>query len=242
MTKEGVAKSYAEAPHVLVIDDDERICALVSRYLQENDFVAVTAQSADMAHEIMDYMTFDALVVDVMMPGEDGFSFTRSLRDRGNDIPVMLLTALSEVDDRITGLQKGADDYLSKPFDPRELVLRLQAILRRRPVPYGGAETQPVRIGEWVYDPVQNELCSDIDKRVQRLTAVEGNLLKALSMNLNDVISRERLAELCNMEGSERAIDVQVTRLRKKIEQDSKMPRYLQTVRGKGYILRAETI
>lgn len=134
MTKEGVAKRYAESPHILVIDDDERICALVSRYLQEHDFVTVTAQSADMAHEIMTYMTFDALVVDVMMPGEDGFSFTRSLRDKGNDIPVMLLTALSEVDDRVTGLQKGADDYLSKPFDPRELVLRLQAILRRRPI------------------------------------------------------------------------------------------------------------
>lgn len=242
MTKEGVAKRYAESPHILVIDDDERICALVSRYLQEHDFVTVTAQSADMAHEIMTYMTFDALVVDVMMPGEDGFSFTRSLRDKGNDIPVMLLTALSEVDDRVTGLQKGADDYLSKPFDPRELVLRLQAILRRRPVPKEDDGARPVRIGDWVYDPVQNELCCDIDDRVQRLTAVEGNLLKALSMNLNDVISRERLAELCNLEGSERAIDVQVTRLRKKIEQDSKAPRYLQTVRGKGYILRAEAL
>lgn len=240
MTKEGVAKRYAALPHVLVIDDDERICALVSRYLQENGFVAVTASDAASAREVMAYMAFDILIVDVMMPGEDGFSFTQSLRDGDQDIPVLLLTALSEVDDRVTGLQKGADDYLSKPFDPRELVLRLQAILKRRPPGNDREKPQMIRIGEWVYDPVQNELCSDIDDRVQRLTAVEGNLLKALSMNLNDVISRERLAELCNMEGSERAIDVQVTRLRKKIEQDSKAPRYLHTVRGKGYVLRAE--
>lgn len=239
---EGInSKSEAEKPHVLIIDDDSRICSLVSRYLEENGFLAMTAPDTSEAKETLKRMVFDALVVDIMMPGENGLDFTQSLRDAGNDIPVILLTALGEVDDRVIGLQTGADDYLPKPFDPRELVLRLQSILKRRPK---DTKKTPVslKIGPWIYNPDQNDLCNEIDGAVQRLTTVEGNLLRAFSMYPGVVISREDLAELCDMESSERAIDVQVTRLRRKIEEDSKVPRYLHTVRGKGYVLRAESL
>lgn len=235
------SKNEAEKPHVLIIDDDSRICSLVSRYLEENGFIAITAPDTYEAKETLKRMVFDVLVVDIMMPGENGLDFTRSLRDSGNDIPVILLTALGEVDDRVKGFQSGADDYLPKPFDPRELVLRLQSILKRRPK---GIEKGAglLKIGPWIYDPEQNELCNEKSDSVQRLTTVEGNLLKAFSMRPGVVISREDLAEMCAMESSERAIDVQVTRLRRKIEEDSKNPRYLHTVRGKGYVLRAESL
>lgn len=228
-----------ERPHVLVIDDDDRIRDLLARYLTEQDFLVATTANAEEARLALQSFTFDVLIVDVMMPGETGLDFTRGLRDGGNDLPVLLLTALGETDDRINGLESGADDYLPKPFEPRELVLRLQAILRRRPKTR--TAPKPVRIGRWVYDPNENTL-NDGDE-TQRLTTAEVTLLKALILKAGQVISREDLARMCAMDDSgERTIDVQITRLRRKIEEDTRTPRYLQTVRGKGYLLRVEAV
>ncbi len=224
-------------PHILVVDDDDRIRSLVSRYLNEHGFLSFTAENATAAKEILQIGLFDALVVDVMMPGQDGRSFTKEFRAK-SDVPVLLLTAMGEIEDRVGGLESGADDYLTKPFDPRELVLRLQAILRRRPQEKGKAKKY--QIGRWSYDPQVPELV-DGDE-VVRLTDVEVNLLKALTRTPDVILSREELAELCGVDAGERTIDVQVTRLRRKLEEDSKIPRYLQTVRGKGYLLRAEEI
>jgi len=226
---------FQTLPHILVVDDDDRIRTLVSRYLNEHGFLSFTASNAGEAKEILKIGLFDALVVDVMMPGQDGRAFTKELRQK-DDTPVLLLTAMGEVDDRVGGLQSGADDYLTKPFDPRELVLRLEAILRRRP--QARPAQKKFRIGRWAYDPEVPEL-RGADESV-RLTDVEANLLKALTRRPGSILSREELAALCGVDAGERTIDVQVTRLRKKLEEDSKMPRYLQTVRGKGYLLRAE--
>ncbi len=223
----------AARPHVLVVDDDDRIRELVSRYLKDHGFVAVTAQDAADARDIMEHFEFDALVVDVMMPGESGLELTRSLR-KNRTIPVLLLTALGEVEDRVSGLESGADDYLPKPFEPRELVARLKAILRRtakkREVP------EPFRVGRWRFDPDPGEL-TDGEESL-RLTEVESNLLCALARRPGEPMSREELAKMCGISAGERTIDVQVTRLRRKIEKNTRAPRYLQTVRGKGYLLR----
>jgi two-component system phosphate regulon response regulator OmpR len=197
--------------------------------------VVTTAADAAQARALLARLVFDALVVDVMMPGEDGLSLTRSLRGAG-DVPVLLLTALGEAESRIAGLEAGADDYLAKPFEPRELVLRLQAVLRRRPPPQSVAA---FRVGRWRYDP-ESSVLEDGDA-VLRLTGVEANLLRALASRAGQAVSRDELARLCAPEaGGERTIDVQVTRLRRKLEDDPKVPRLLQTVRGKGYLLRAE--
>ncbi|MFA5591911.1 MAG: response regulator transcription factor [Micavibrio sp.] len=228
---------FQALPHILVVDDDDRIRTLVSRYLNENGFLSFTAADAAEAKDILRLAVFDALVVDVMMPGQDGRAFTKDFR-RTSDVPVLLLTAMGEVDDRVAGLSTGADDYLTKPFDPRELVLRLQAILRRRP--QEKPQKTLYRIGRWTYDPQMPELV-DGDESV-RLTDVEANLLGALSRKADMILSRDDLAALCGVDAGERTIDVQVTRLRKKLEEDSKNPRILQTVRGKGYLLRAEEI
>ncbi len=229
---------FAARPHVLVVDDDARISELVTRFLREHGFVAMIAGSAAEARKMLENFAFDAMVVDVMMPGETGVELTRDLR-RTHTIPVLLLTALGEAQDRIAGLEAGADDYLPKPFEPRELVLRLNAILRRTA---GVRESlRPFRIGAWRFDPEFDELKSDT--ATVALTAAEGALIRALASKPGQVISREDLARKCGLdEAGERTIDVQVTRLRRKIEEDSKIPRYLQTVRGKGYMLKIEDL
>lgn len=231
--------NLAERPHVLVVDDDKRIRELVSRYLKDNGFVAVTAQDAAEAREILQDFEFDALVVDVMMPGETGLEFTKAFRKEMN-IPVLLLTALGEIEDKVTGLDAGADDYLPKPFEPRELVARLKAILRRTAKKNNHA-VSPFRVGRWRFDPEVDEIVGADGARV-RLTSVEANLLRALASRPGEPISREELARMCEVEAGERTIDVQVTRLRRKIEEDTKAPRFLQTVRGKGYLLRIEAL
>jgi len=226
-------------PHILVVDDDDRIRALVCRYLREQGFLAFEAADAAAARSIMEIAAFDALVVDVMMPGEDGRSLTRFVRQTGA-IPVILLTAMAEVEDRVAGLQTGADDYLTKPFDPRELVLRLRAILRRAPTPAPPA--MRYRIGPWVFDPALPELQGAEQGGMVRLTDVEFALLKALLQSPEVILTREQIAKTCGIAAGERTIDVQVTRLRSKLEPDSKNPRFLLTVRGKGYRLRAQEI
>jgi len=230
-------QDFQSLPHILVVDDDDRIRSLVSRYLNEHGFLSFTAADAQQAKDILKIGAFDALVVDVMMPGQNGRDFTKELR-KTSDVPVLLLTAMGEIEDRVAGLQTGADDYLTKPFDPRELLLRLQAILRRRP--QEKVEAKTYRIGRWIYDSQVPELVDGAE--VVRLTDVEANLLKALTRRIDTILSREELAELCGVDAGERTIDVQVTRLRRKLEEDSKVPRYLQTVRGKGYLLRAEEV
>jgi two-component system phosphate regulon response regulator OmpR len=225
-------------PHILVVDDDERLRALLSRFLREQDFLVTTATDAADAREKLKCLAFDLIVMDVMMPGENGMELTKSLKDKKLETPVLLLTALEEIESRIKGFEAGADDYLPKPFEPRELLLRMNAILRRvaaKPAPQSGVS---VRLGKWTLDADRGELV-DGEAR-QPLTQVEHTLIKALASRRGEVVSREDLAKLCNIDAAERTIDVQVTRLRKKVEEDPKLPKYIQTVRGKGYVLWAD--
>ncbi len=172
-----------------------------------------------------------------MMPGESGVEFTRDIQSRENSPPVLMLTALGELEDKMKGFEAGIDDYLSKPFEPKELLMRLNVILKRTRKP---AANNDFRIGRWQYD---DSIQSLVDGRKEiRLTTMEVNLLKSLAAKAGEVISREELARTCELDAGERTIDVQVTRLRRKLEEDSKNPRYLQTVRGKGYLLRIEGV
>lgn len=230
-------KMQKDLPHILVVDDDKRIAQLVCRYLRDHDYMAVRAENAAEARHILKDMEFDALVVDVMMPEETGLEFVQSLRGKGEGVPVLLLTALGETEDRVAGFEAGADDYLPKPFEPKELLLRLQAILRRT---QKKKADNRFRIGRWIYDEALQSL-GDGAQQV-RLTTMEMNLLRALARTPGEAVSREDLAAACELDAGERTIDVQVTRLRRKLEEDTKNPRHLQTVRGKGYLLRIEAL
>jgi two-component system, OmpR family, phosphate regulon response regulator OmpR len=227
--------SDSQKPHILVIDDDDRIRHLLHRYLKDRGFVVAEAHDAAHAKDILEVAYFDALIVDVMMPGQTGFEFLAELRQK-SDTPVLMLTALGEVPDRIQGLEKGADDYLAKPFEPQELLLRLRAILRRRPDLIDVKDE--LAFGPWVYHAELKELVGKTE--TVRLTAVEATLLESLARQGGQILTREELAKLCGLDGNDRTIDVQVTRLRRKIGDDSKAPRYLQTIRGQGYKLRLE--
>ena len=223
--------------HVLVVDDDARLRSLLSRYLSENGFrVSVAAHAAE-ARDKMRVVQPDALVLDVMMPGETGLSLTSSLRAENADVPILLLTARGAPEDRIAGFEAGADDYLGKPFEPRELVLRIRAMLRRAPPPPPEQPAGPIQLGELVFDRDRGEL-RDADGPL-RLTGGEAALLSALAAKPNEVLSREEIAAALSMDDAgERAIDVQVTRLRRKVEADPREPRFLHTVRGRGYVLK----
>ena len=229
-----------QKPHVLVVDDDERLRMLLSRFLSEHGFLVTTATDAAHARDILNYLSYDLVVMDVMMPGEDGMALTRRLKTEGIQTPVLLLTALGDTEQRINGFESGADDYLPKPFEPRELLLRINAILRRSAAAAPVRKTtddKPLRFGRWRLDIERGELIDDVDTARMPLTSVEHTLMRALVSRKGEVIGREELAELCNMSASERTIDVQVTRLRKKVENDPRVPKYIQTVRGKGYVL-----
>lgn len=228
--------SEADKPHVLVVDDDDRIRTLLSRYLRDQGFVVATASDGLNAQDVLKRALFDVLVVDVMMPGQNGLDFTRALR-AGSDIPILLLTALGETEDRITGLESGADDYLAKPFEPKELVLRLKAILRRRQ--NLNEKLKTFQLGKWTFNPDLDYLVAQDGEEI-RLTSVEVKLLESLLRHHGKILTREELARLCGAEGNDRTIDVQITRLRKKIEEDSRFPRIIQTVRGQGYILKSK--
>ena len=224
----------ADAPHILVVDDDSRLRELLRRYLSENGFTVSVAGDAAEARRLLAGITFDLIVMDVMMPGESGFSLTEAVR-RDGGTPILLLTARSEVEDRIIGLERGADDYLVKPFEPRELLLRIATILRRAALPKTLAR---IRLGECEFDPERGELWRK--DRLIRLTTIEEGLLRALAMHAGRTVSRDELIRQTAIDGGARTVDVQVTRLRRKIEPDPRMPRFLQTVRGKGYLLRPE--
>lgn len=227
---------FAQWPHVLVVDDDARIRDLLMRYLGQHGFVVAAAEDAKEARAMLERFIFDVLVVDIMMPGETGVEFTRNFT-ASKKVPVLLLTAMGEGADRIAGLEAGADDYLVKPFEPKELVLRLNAILRRTVKP---SVPSAFKIGNWMYDPESNNL-SDGKKTIS-LTSAEVTLVEVLASYKGEVVDRETLALKCGVDPAGRTIDVQITRLRRKIEEDTANPKYLRTVRGKGYMLRIEEI
>ena len=225
----------ATEPHLLVVDDDARLRDLLRRYLTDQGFRVTTAGDAAEARRKLDSIAFDLLVLDVMMPGEDGFALTASLR-ASSRIPILLLTAKAETADRIGGLERGADDYLTKPFEPRELVLRIRNILQR-----AVSETERLsvlRLGEYRLDLRRGELRRG--EEPVRLTSAEQSLLAALAAQPGAAVSRQALAEATQLGGNLRAVDVQMTRLRRKIERDPRFPRYLQTVRGTGYVLKPD--
>ena len=222
-------------PHLLLVDDDERLRELLFKFLTDKGFFISTATNAAHARELMETFIFDLIVLDVMMPEEDGLSLIESIRQgpmRVKDVPILLLTAMGETEDRITGLDKGADDYLSKPFDPRELLLRIQSILKRS---HNTAENSLLSLGKVSFDIKLNRLQKE--GMAIPLTTVESSLLKIFARHRGKPLSREDLASEYGGDMNPRTIDVQINRLRKKIEDDLKIPRYLQTVRGKGYIL-----
>jgi two-component system, OmpR family, phosphate regulon response regulator OmpR len=228
-----------EEAHVLVVDDDVRLRALLSRYLAEQGFRVTAAGHAAEARDKLRVVQPDLLVLDVMMPGETGLSLTDALRAERTDVPILLLTARGAPEDRIAGFEAGADDYLAKPFEPYELVLRLRAMLRRRvPAP---VETQAsIRLGPLEFDVARAELAGP--DGIVHLTGGEAALLQVLARSPGEVLSRDEIVDTLHMdEAGERAIDVQVTRLRRKIEADPREPRFLHTVRGRGYVLKPGT-
>ena len=223
--------------HILVVDDDDRIRSLVQRFLLDEGFTVAVADSAGQARELMSTLSFDLLVLDVMMPGETGVEFTQDIR-KTSSVPILMLTAMGEVDDRLNGLNSGADDYLQKPFEPQELSLRIQSILRRVSAPQSMAQNDNmVWLGDFCFDKNRGVLLQG-DTPV-KLTSGESSLLSILASQAGRIRSREELTELCNIDGGDRAIDVQITRLRRKIEPHTKIPQYIQTIRGQGYVLYA---
>ena len=225
-------------PHLLIVDDDERIRGLLQKFLMRNGFLVSAARDAAHARRILSGLEFDMIILDVMMPGEDGVSLTRAIRETSKT-PIMLLTAKGETEDRIQGLEAGADDYLGKPFEPKELLLRINAILRRMPES-SEADMVPkvLNLGPIRYDIERGEMWQG-DTPV-RLTATENQLMKIFAGCPGEAVSRAKLVEDLGRDrgqAQERAVDVQITRLRRKIEAYPKQPRYLQTVRGAGYML-----
>lgn len=223
-----------DQPHILVVDDDRRIRNLLQAYLLDNGFRVSVAASAAEARDKMRSVAFDLMVLDIMMPGETGLSLTASLRGEGNRVPVLMLSALAETTDRIAGLETGSDDYLAKPFEPRELLLRIQGLLRRQDQP--GRSGTEVAFGPFVFHMRRGELRKGGE--LVRLTTRERDFLRRLAASAGQPVARADLAPDSSDEGG-RAVDVQINRLRQKIEDDPSNPFYLQTVRGTGYVLLA---
>ena len=226
-------------PHLLIVDDDERIRSLLQQFLFQSDYLVSTAEDAEQARTLLSAIEFDLIILDVMMPGQDGISFTAELRTLQNNTPILLLTARGETEDRIKGLEAGADDYLPKPFEPKELLLRINAILRRMPdLKEDQMMPKTLSLGHLKYDVARNELWEGENQI--RLTTTESQLMKIFTSALGEPISRVDLVTSLGRDVSsaqDRAIDVQITRLRRKIEVNPGQPRYLQTVRGAGYML-----
>ena len=223
--------------HILVVDDDTRLRNLLQRYLREQGFLVTAAEDAYIAKSFLEVYTFDLLIFDIMMPKISGTQLLADIRQKGNTIPVILLTAMGDAADRVNGLEIGADDYVAKPFEPKELVLRINNILKRTDL----QKNQENRLifHNVFYDLKRGELI-DNNGNIVHITPVERMLLNLLGKKTGEVHTREELAEILGSTESLRTVDVQITRLRKKIESDTKNPRYLQTVRGKGYMLISE--
>lgn len=230
-----------EDAHLLIVDDDERIRSLLQKFLIRHGFWVSSARDAAHARRLLEGLDFDLIVLDVMMPGEDGIALTKSIRE-DRQTPIMLLTAKGEAEDRIAGLEAGADDYLPKPFEPKELLLRINAILRRVPKTED-LEERPklLQLGPIRYDIDRGEMWRGEEQ--VRLTATESALMRIFASSPGEALSRTRLVEDLGRDkgqAQERAVDVQITRLRRKIETDPKQPRFLQTVRGAGYMLAVD--
>ena len=222
-------------PHLLLVDDDDRIRELLKRYLTQAGARVSAAADAASARKLIGALDFDLMVLDVMMPVEDGFSLAETVR-RTSNIPIVLLTARGMPEDRIRGLQIGADDYVAKPFEPAELALRINAILRRA-VSNRGEAPEQARFGPFVFNSMRGELSRD--GASVRLTEAEVAMMRILAARPGETVSREELAKRTSA-GLERSVDVQVTRIRRKIEADPRAPVFLQTVRGVGYRLAVD--
>ena len=223
--------------HLLIVDDDKRILSLLSAYLSKNNFLISSARNSMEARRLLNYFEFDLLIIDIMMPGENGLNLLESIRKQTN-VPAIFLSAKGEPKDKISGLEIGADDYLSKPFEPKELLLRLERLLLRNNRKSSNETDRYVEIGNKVFDLYRMEL--SYENRIVKLTNLEISLLKFLVLNPEKTISREMVLKDLNLHQedkdiNQRNVDVQITRLRKKIEQDPKNPRHLKTVRGRGY-------
>ena len=219
------------APHILVVDDDQKIRELLGRFLVSSGYRVTEAADAASARSFMRGLAFDLVMLDVMMPGESGLSLARDLKAT-RPVPILMLTALADAEDRISGLEAGVDDYVTKPFEPRELLLRLRNILRRGQAP--NTQSDEIRMGPCVFSITRGELRRD--EETMKLTERERDLLRLFALRIGVPVPRHELSS-DESTGSERAIDVQINRLRRKIEADPSNPVYLQTVRGKGYIL-----
>ncbi|MDX9689797.1 MAG: response regulator transcription factor [Proteobacteria bacterium] len=236
-----ISLSPALKPHILVVDDDDRLRELLRLFLAENGFIVSTASGGAEARGKLASLAYDLVVLDVMMPGESGLELAFWIRREAlvifREIPILFLTARAEAQERIEGLETGADDYMTKPFEPRELLLRINAILRRLPKSAHSATLSELKLGRWLYVPARDELRSGEESL--RLTDMEASLMRVLAAEPGVVVSREVLGERTGKGATinDRTIDVQVTRLRRKIEGDTKNPRYLVTVRGEGYML-----
>ncbi len=230
-----MAEHYQHKPHILIVDDDDRLRALLQKFLSEQGLMVTAASDAAEARRKMEWFDFDLMVLDVMMPGETGLELLASMSNKRH-VPVLILSAMAEADDRIAGLEIGAEDYLIKPFEPKELVLRVRSILRRANIEK--EKSQTITFGNSVFD-LSTALLERAGKTVA-LTSTEAAMLKLLAEHKGSPVSREELSGLMAGGASERSVDVQITRLRKKIEEGDGKPVYLQTVRGAGYVLYAD--
>ena len=219
--------------HILVVDDDDRIRELVKEYLSDNGFIVSTGNNAEEAKIKLVYFKFDLIVLDVMMPGQNGFELTEEIKKNSN-IPIILLTAKGEVENRIQGLELGADDYLGKPFEPKELLLRIKNIVRKnKKINLNKIN----KIGEAKVD--LNKMSIQLKNKINKINNVEKKILIEMLANPGKTYSRMQIGKISNT-GQERSIDVMITRLRQKIEVNPKNPKYLQTIRGSGYVLWVE--
>ncbi len=231
-----------EKKHILIVDDDTRICDLLEKFLDKNGYLVSAVHSAEQARQILAGLEFDLIILDVMMPRESGIELTSHLREK-NKTPIILLTAKGDAEDRILGLEAGADDYLPKPFEPMELLLRMKAVLRRtgENLIYKDNINQILLFGAVSFDTERNELWDH--QNIIYLTSSETKIMQIFSKSIGVPITRFDLIKELRTDGkpmNDRAIDVQVTRLRRKIEKNPKQPRYLQTLRGIGYMLTAD--
>jgi two-component system phosphate regulon response regulator OmpR len=222
--------------HILIIDDDDGIRELLKKYLSKNSFLVSSASSANKARKLMEKYIFDILIVDNMMPKESGIEFLQKLRQGGNTAPAIMLTALGEIENKIEGLTSGADDYMCKPFEPMELILRIRNILKR--VQREVESDDSFHFDRYVFDFKKNELWKNGEELI-KLTDVDLRLLIIFIKNANKILSREKMCKMLGGNDNERTLDVQITRLRKKIEEGVKNPRILKTIRNKGYIFNA---
>lgn len=225
-----------DLPHILIVDDDKRILQLINDYLIKNNFRISTADNALKAREKIENIEFDLIILDIMMPGESGLKLTDTLKKNNFKTPILLLSALGNADDRIKGLEIGANDYLAKPFEPKELLLRMKNLIKKNK--YNKQKTKIVKFGPYTFN-LKKEILKKNGK-IFILNSTEAKLLYILAKNDGKPIIRYNLSKILNIPNTSRALDVQITRLRNKIENNKKFPTYIQTVRGRGYVLKIE--